>query len=293
MSCRLVVVGVDGSAASLAALDLAVREARARGWPLRVVHAYEWPYLDLPSEPHGEPLRLAAERMLEAAAGQAARTDPQVPVTRSLVAGRPATVLITESKQAGLVVLGHRGSGGFAELLAGSIAVQTAAHGGCPVLVFRGTSDRSRPVLLGVDATPTSEHTVGFAFEEASLRGVPLTALHAWLPPLSPDAGDLLPWGYDTARVEARAEAEAARVLAESLAGWQEKFPDVEVRRRLVRGRTRPVLLEATSRAQLVVVGGRGHGGFAGLLLGSVSHAMLHHAQCPVAVVPATSVPPA
>jgi nucleotide-binding universal stress UspA family protein len=123
---------------------------------------------------------------------------------------------------------------------------------------------------------------VGFAFEEAALRGMPLVALHAWTSPVSTGPGDMLPLVYDVSAVEAG----EARLLAEAIAGRQEKYPDVEVRRVLVHRNARAALIEVTRQAQLAVVGTRGLGGFAGLLLGSVSQAVLHHAAGPVAVVP-------
>ena len=137
-------------------------------------------------------------------------------------------------------------------------------------------------MLLGVDGSPANDPAVGFAFDAASRRGCPLTAVHTWTHPVSTGPGDMLPLVYDTAEVE----EEEARVLEEALAGRRDKYPDVQVRRRLVRAHTRPTLIEATSRAQLAVVGTRGRGGFTGLVLGSVSQALLHHADCPVAVVP-------
>ncbi len=274
-----VVVGVDGSAGSLAAVDLAAREAALRDQPLRVVHAFTWPYLDVALGPAvlGPPeggLRQAAERIVAEALDRATGTQPDVRVTGEVVTGVPAAVLVQESSTAVLVVVGDRGLGGFTGLLIGSVAVQVTAHAGCPVLVARGTAHPDGTVLLGVDGSPASETAVGFGFAEAALRGVPLTALHTWTHASRA--------GYEAPE----AEAEEARVLAEALAGWHDKYPDVAVHRRLIRGRARPTLIEATSRAQLAVVGGRGLGGFTGLLLGSVSQAVLHHAACPVAVVP-------
>ena len=146
----------------------------------------------------------------------------------------------------------------------------------------RGSTDPAAPVLLGVDGSPANDLVVGFAFQEAALRGVPLTAMHTWTHPVSTGPGDMLPLVYDVAEVAAG----EARVLAEALAGWHDKYPDVVVHRKLTHGGARKALIDATHRAQLVVVGTRGRGGFTGLLLGSVSQAVLHHAACPVAVVP-------
>lgn len=282
-----VVVGVDGSASSLEAVDLAAREAALRGRPLRIVHAFIWPYLHVPlgPSPYGPAeggLRHEAERLLADACARARSAAPDTPAHGELITGAAATVLRECSHSAALLVVGDRGLGGFTGLLVGSVAVQLAAHATCPIIVARGAADPTKPVLLGVDGSPANDPAVGFAFEEAALRGVPLAALHTWTHPVSTGAGDMLPLVYDAADVE----AEEARVLAEALAGWHDKYPDAVVHRKLLRGGARKALIEATRGAQLVVVGARGRNGFTGLLLGSVSQAVLHHAACPVAVVP-------
>jgi nucleotide-binding universal stress UspA family protein len=282
-----VVVGVDGSASSLVAVDLAAREAAARKRPLCIVHAFIWPYLNVPLDPspYGPPeggFRNEAKRILAAAYVRASAAAPGVEIDGELVTGDAAAVLIERSHSAALVVLGDRGLGGFTGLLVGSVAVQVAAHATGPIIVTRGTADPTAPVLLGVDGSPVNDPAVGFAFEAAALRGVPIVALHAWSHPVATGPGDMLPLAYDIADVE----AEETRVLAEALAGWHEKFPDVIVHRTVVHGSPRKALIEASHHAQLAVVGSRGRGGFTGLLLGSVSQAMLHHAACPVAVVP-------
>lgn len=282
-----VVVGVDGSEPSLAAVDLAAREAVARSRLLCIVHAFMWPQLHVPlgPSPDGPPeggLCHQAERILADADARAHAAAPGVRVHAELITGEAAAVLRERSHTAALVVIGDRGLGGFTGLLVGSVAVQLAAHAHCPVIVARGSADPSAPVLLGVDGSPANDDAVGFAFEEAALRGVPLVALHAWTHPVSTGPGDMLPLVYDVGEVE----AEETWVLVEALAGWSYKYRDVVVHRELAHARVRKTLIAATEKAQLVVVGTRGRGGFAGLLLGSVSQAVLHHAACPVAVVP-------
>lgn len=282
-----VVVGVDGSEVSLAAIDLAVGEATRRRRPLSIVHAFIWPYLHAPlgPSPYGPPdggLRHQAEQILADAYTRAHAAAPQVPIHGELVTGGAAAVLCRASQTAALVVVGDRGLGGFTGLLIGSVAVQLAAHAACPIVVARGSTDPAAPVLLGVDGSPANDPAVGFAFEEAALRGVPLTAMHTWTDPVSTGPGDMLPLVYDTAEVE----ADETRVLAEALAGWHDKHPDVVAHREVIHNGARKALIDATRQAQLVVVGTRGRGGFTGLLLGSVSQAVLHHAACPVAVVP-------
>lgn len=284
---RSVVVGVDGSAESLEAAEVAAQEAHRRGLPLRVVHAFVWPLLGVPlgPSPFGPPeggLRNEAERLLAQAVDRARAAAHDVDVDGEILPGRAARVLIDESREADLVVVGDRGLGGFSGLLVGSVAVQLAAHTRCPVLVVRGRRRPSGPVVLGVDGSLRSAAAVLRAFEEASLHGSELVAVHAWLDPVPVQPGDVLPVVYDVAQVRAEEE----RLLAEAVAGCGERYPDVVVREELVRGPTRACLIERSAHARLLVVGTRGRGGFTGLLLGSVSQAALHHAECPVLVVP-------
>jgi nucleotide-binding universal stress UspA family protein len=282
-----VVVGVDGSACSLDAVALAAREAALRDRPLRVVYAFFWPFLGVPlgPSPLGPPeggLLGDAQRIVQEAVDRARQAEPSVTVAGAAITGAASEVLIDQSRSAAVVVVGDRGLGGFTGLLVGSVAVQLAAHAACPVLVARGRPNPTGDVLVGVDGSPAAEPAIGAAFEEATLRGARLTALHVWSHPPATGPGDMLPLVYDVAETE----AEEARVLAEALAGWRDKYPDLVVRRELRRAYVRSALIDETTRSQLVVVGSRGRGGFTGLLLGSVSQAMLHHAQCPVMIVP-------
>jgi nucleotide-binding universal stress UspA family protein len=221
-----VVVGVDGSLSSLSAVETAAREAQLRPRPLRVVHALNWPLLNVPVSGFQDD----AERTVASAADRARVVAPDVEISTEIITGEAAAVLLGCSTNASLVVVGDRGLGGFTGLLVSSVAVQLAAHASCPVLVVRGDSDPAAPVLLGADGSPDSEAAVGFAFEEAALRGVPLAALHAWSHPVSEWPGDMLSPVYDVDETE----AEESLVLAEALAGWREKYPDVVVRRRTV-----------------------------------------------------------
>ncbi|MFI0793466.1 universal stress protein [Micromonospora rubida] len=281
-----VVVGVDGSAIALDAVRTAAREAASRRRPLRIVHAFIWPLMRVtvdpaPGAPAGAGLRNQAERYVAEAVTEAGRIAPEVAVTGAVVDGSPAPVLLAESRDASLLVLGSRGLGGFAGLLIGSATVQLSARAACPVLVVRGESRADGPVVVGVDGSELSTEAVGFAFDEAARRGVPLVAVHTWLYPAPLGPGDILPLVYD---LEALA-AEEERVLAESVAGFAAQYPDVPVQQRLMRGSPAGVLVEESKTAQLVVVGARGRGALAGLLLGSVSHAVLQHAHSPVAIL--------
>ncbi|MDM4719112.1 universal stress protein [Micromonospora sp. WMMA1363] len=281
-----VVVGVDGSEPALRAVRLAAVEAYRRNRPLRVVHGFIWPLLRVPLEtpaggPPGAGLRQQAEQLVAAAVTEAEATAPGLRVTGGIIDGEAAAVLLGESPTAVMIVLGDRGLGGFTSLVVGSVAVQVATYADCPVLVARGADRTDGPVVVGVDGSEVSRLAVEFAVAEASLRDAELMALHTYRYPVSGGPGDMLPLVYD----EEQLRHEERRVLAESLAGIAERWPDVPLRRETIRGRPARLLTEASRRAQLMVVGGQGRGEFTGLLLGSVSQSVLHHADCPVAVV--------
>lgn len=281
-----VVVGVDGSEPALRAVRLAATEAVRRHRPLRVVHGFIWPLLRMPIDPvAGDPpgggLRQQAQNLVEAAVVEARTVHPDVRVTGEIIDGEASAVLLGESPGAALIVLGDRGLGGFTALLVGSVAIQVATHADCPVLVARGEGHADAPVVVGVDGSATSRAAVDFAAAQASARGVRLRAVHAYTHPASTRPGDIQPLVYD----ETRLRDEEDGVLAGALAGLAERHPDVPVDREPVHARPVAALTEASRRAQLVVVGGRGHGALGGLLLGSVSHRVLHHSACPVAVV--------
>ncbi|MFJ3726459.1 universal stress protein [Streptomyces sp. NPDC090045] len=287
-----VVVGVDGSPSAMAAVDAAAREALLRGAELHVVHAFIWPAMHVPpgTSPLGPPaggVRESVERLLHEAVGRARSAAPGVRATSAVMPGEAVAALEAESRTAQLIVVGQRGSGGIRALLLGSTAVHLAAHGHCPVMVVRGRPEPEGPVLVAVDGSPQGRSAIAYAFAEASMRGSELVALHAWStwsdhgesgPDHSVELVDLI---GDVDELRAVEE----RLLAEALSGHRERYPEVTVRPQVVRGRVRPTLIEASDGAQLMVVGARGRGGFAGLLLGSVSQAVLHHANCPVTVL--------
>ncbi|WP_028803960.1 universal stress protein [Streptomyces sp. 142MFCol3.1] len=284
-----VVVGVDGSPSSLDAVEVAAREAALRGTGLRLVHAFGWPSIHVP--PGGPPWNPAMAGVRELVDGtlikaeqRARQAEPHVEIIREVTVGEPLMVLEIESRTASLVVVGSRGLGAFGSLLLGSTAVHLAAHGRCPVLVVRGTPKPAGPVLLAVDGSPAGEAAVEFAFSEAALRGAGLLAVHVWntwSERAYEGPGDPLNMVVDIERLR----EEEQRLLDETLSEWEKRCPGVAVERRLVRSRIRPALLEASRDAQVVVAGARGRGGFTGMLLGSVSQALLHHAHCPVTVV--------
>ncbi|MFD3411283.1 universal stress protein [Streptomyces cyaneofuscatus] len=285
----LVVVGVDGSTSGLAAVEVAAREAELRGAGLRVVHAFIWPGMHVPMGPSplgplGGGIRHMVERLVTEALERARTVAPEVHVSHAVVTGEPLAVLEAQSHSADLLVVGSRGIGGFVGLLVGSTAVHLAAHGRCPLLVVREQPGVGGPVVLGVDGSAVGEPAVDFAFAEAALRKAPLLALHAWTTWSTPAPA---PYGASAPYADASGvlTGEKESLLSEALAGHREKYPDVVVEQQAVHGRPREALIEASRSAQLVVVGARGRGGFTGLLLGSVSQALLHHAHCPVTVV--------
>ncbi|MEU0465222.1 universal stress protein [Amycolatopsis sp. NPDC006131] len=282
-----VVVGIDGSEESLRAVRWAARTARVRHEPLHLVYAFAplagayGAGLPVRQSAYEELLR-AGRTMLEDAVRTARETaGEKVRITSDMPNDPPAPVLLDRARRARMVVLGCSGTGGFTGMLAGSTTVQVSAHAACPVAVIRGRDTDEGPVVVGVDGSPGGERALEMAFEEACWRNAPLVAVHAWSDDEFTAYYATMPLAVNWAEVE----ADEHRVLAERLAGWQEKYPDVQVERVVVRDRPRHQLLSWSTRAQLVVVGSRGRGGFSGLLLGSTSQALIHHAQCPVMIV--------
>ncbi|WP_199434657.1 universal stress protein [Qaidamihabitans albus] len=287
-----IVVGVDGSAAATEALRWAARAAVQRNADLRIVHGYGYAADEFyrgelpPAADIYAALDADSERILAAAAEEAGTVADGLVVRTAMPPLPPVRALVEESRAARMVVLGSSGRGGFTGMLTGSTAVAVTSHAACPVTVVRYREGEARPpvegpVVVGVDGSPVGERAIAAAFEEASLREAPLVAVHAWL--------DV---EYDSAFNQARVyfeggphEQDEQRLLAERLAGWPEKYPDVQVERVVVLDRPRHQLLERSRTAQLVVVGSRGRGGFRGMLLGSTSQALIHHAECPVLVV--------
>jgi len=279
-----VLVGVDGSPSALDAVRLGVMEARWRDRPLRIVHAFIWPWMNVPVGPLQDGptdggLRHDAEQVLAEAIAVANVADPTVRVSTELVTGAPVPVLLRAAEDADLVVIGNRGLGGFSGLLIGSVAVQVAAYGSVPVLVAKNHHRSLGPVVVGIDGAGDSAAALDIALQEASYRQAELVAVHTWTGPAPTRSGDVLS-PVDLLRDEEE------RVLAEALAGHAEHFPDVKIGRQAIPGRAAKTLVHLSTEAQLIVVGARGRGGFTGLLLGSVSQQVLHHASCPVLIVP-------
>lgn len=220
------------------------------------------------------------QELLDAAIATALEAAPDLEVTTEMVSGPPIPTLVEQSKYAEMLVVGCRGRGALARRLLGSVSSGLVHHAFGPIAVIRDEDPliphpAQAPVVVGVDGSPASVDAVEIAFEEASLRGVDLLAVHAW----SDDAIFEFP-GTDWSTLQSMGE----ETLAERLAGWQERYPDVLVRRLVVTDRPAHQLVEQSESAQLVVVGSRGRGGFAGMLLGSVSASVVQAAKVPVIV---------
>jgi nucleotide-binding universal stress UspA family protein len=269
----------------------AVREARRGDLSLRVVAVHgvvgDGATAHRMSELRfREVQRRTAADAAAAAVVVAREMAPDVVVAERVVAGAPADALREESRTARLLVLGDRGHGRLRGAVAGSVAVSVTTSARCPVVVVRGGPDADvespLPDVLGVDGSATSEAATEFAFAAAAARGVPLFAVHTWWDPV---IGPMVARMIDVAAIE----ADERRRLVERLAGWREKYPRVELEAVVSRDFPAHVLLRRAAAAQLLVVGSRGLGERAGLVLGSVSNAAVHGAPCPVAVVRPTA----
>lgn len=277
-----IVVGVDGSPASDHAVVWAARDAALRGVELTLVHALPgamspvWLDVALPQDywdyqdQLGQDVLDAAQRVAVEAAG----AHPLHIVTKA-VPGHAVATLIEYSRRADLVVVGSRGLSKWGRRLLGSVSSSLAHHAHGPVAVIpQNERPPTAPVVVGVDGSPASELATEIAFDEASRRGVELVVLHTWTD---------LNFEFPAVKWE-DLSSEAERALAEQLAGWGERYPDVAVRRVVMPDEPARQLLAQAETAQLVVVGNRGRGGFAGMLLGSVSSAVVHSSTAPVIV---------
>jgi len=284
------VVGVDGSEPALTAVRWAARTAATRRRGLRLVHATEelpvaYPHTGGNFEELYELVGARGQRLLEAARAAVAEVAPDLTPEVVLRPERPAEGLIAESASAAMIVLGTPGLSTAARVLLGSASLALAAHAECPVALIRphvaeDEAPTEGPVVVGVDGTPASEDAIAVAFDEASWRGAPLVAVHAWHDTF---LSGIFEEGRRTMDGHA-IEQSANELLDERLAGWQERYPDVHVERLVQRGRPAQALLDLADRAQLLVVGSRGRGGLAALALGSTSQAMMSYALCPVVV---------
>ena len=290
-----IIVGVDGSQSSLAAVQWAARDAQMRDVALTIVHVVApivtgasqgWSgvpvpddYAQLQEEQAGQAIEQAHSTAVAVAPSHADRISSEILHEPTVPA------LVELSKHAEMLVVGCRGHGGVRQVLLGSTSAGVAHYAHCPVAVVHHdepvmTPDSDAPVVVGIDGSPTSELAAAIAFDEASRRGVDLVALHAWS-----DMNSVGVARVGWAPIEWRnIKVQEEELLAERLCGWTDRYPDVVVHKDVVCDQPALRLLKQAAKAQLVVVGSHGRGGFPGMLLGSVSAAVVNAAQIPVII---------
>ncbi|MCZ4125920.1 universal stress protein [Streptomyces sp. H39-S7] len=299
-----ITAGLDGSPESVAAADWAAGEARRRGLRLRLVHAAEWqpdgvtPHTPLggPGPPQGH----WGDRVLRDAEAQVRLRHPDLPVDGDQISNEPVAALLGAASDTEMLVIGSRGLGAIAGFLVGSVALGVVGRATRPVVLVRAGepggqgrgADKSvtglpvppRDVVLGLDLNRPSEAVIGFAFEAAAVRQAALRVVHGWYLPAY--------YTFGTADVAVNQDVggelaeQKKTALADALRPWQEKFPGVVVTAQAVIGRASHHLVDSARSAGLVVVGRRTRASSLGVHIGSVTHAVLHHAAAPVAVVP-------
>lgn len=298
---RHITTGIDGSAESLAAAHWAAREALRRGVPLNLVHAWTWHPRPAPSVPADRTERDWAEQTLDRAAGSVRAAHPGLRVVERLVADSAVAALLAAAEDEELLVLGSRGLSGVAGFMVGSVSQRVVARSTRPLVLVRagesaadehfttldGVSPEEIPrtpyrdVVLGLDTRRPSDELIGFAFESARRCGATLQVIHAFgTPRVQPADG---PWDPVTGPELIAAQEHA---MVATLRPWCEKFPEVSVVETVSEERPATALVRASSGASLVVVGRRTRDSHLGTHIGAVTHAVLHHVGCPVAVVP-------
>lgn len=285
--CRSIVVGIDGSRGARSAALWAAREAAGHGSKIRLIHVIALAQQTLaggylPPPDFIDSITSAAREHLHGLRDDLIKDHAGLVVETRVCLGHPGSVLIEEARSADLVVVGGPRHGGLPTLGSATTAVSVVAHARCPAAVIAADAERVRsgPVVVGIDGSPISETAIRVAFEEASLRRAELVAVHAWNEWTDSESVYLHQLALDWTSIQ----VEERRALAERLAGWQEKFPEVTVHRMVARQRPARLLLRQARDAQLLVVGSRGHGGFVGMLLGSVSRKLIYQASCPLLI---------
>ncbi|MEU0227990.1 universal stress protein [Streptomyces sp. NPDC006284] len=289
---RPITAGVDGSEESLAALAWAAREAVRREAPLRVVHAWRFASRDT----DGPTDREAQERGIRDSVAESVRTvterHPDLTVSTEIrEADDAVAALLAATADTETLVLGSRGHGAVVGFLLGSVGQQVIAESPRPVVLVRAgdeaaTEAAGREVVVGQQGEPEdSADVIGFAFEAAAARGATVRAVRAWA---LPTVFTYSPGSMRLADEAGGLEQYERKALGEALAPWRERFPDVPVIEHVEMGSAGQVLLSVAGGAQLMVVGRRARRTAVGARIGSVAHGVLHHADCPVAVVPHT-----
>ncbi|WP_406176230.1 universal stress protein [Streptomyces sp. NBC_00996] len=282
---RSVVVGIDGSPGSLVAAEWAAGEAALRGLELRLVHAAPAPARDSGDEPVAFSWQQTGEELLQRANTDLASRYPRVAMNAVQVADAAAAGLLSACETAELLVVGARGEGGFDGLVVGSTALATASTASCAVAIVPrspAVAAHDAEVCVGVDMGHVAESPLDFGFGAAQLRGARLRAVHAWA--FSGHAS----WTAVAVPEEDRAAWEDQEVqrLSDVLQIWQDKYPGVPVLADVVLLHPAYALVNASQRADLLVLGRRSSPQAAERRLGPVAHAVLHHSRCPVVIIP-------
>ncbi|MFF8846258.1 universal stress protein [Streptomyces sp. NPDC015127] len=286
-----VVVGVDGSEPSLHAVDWAVDEAVRHGLPLRIVHASLWERYEgaaLTDTPRIDPDLVTEHALAEgvvAAAAQHARRRAPLEISTGVVPEDPVSALLREAHHATVLVTGARGKGPIRELLLGSVSLSLAARAPCPVAVIRGRPQnretRNNRIVLGI-GSDTAPAAVRFAFREAAARGCELEAIQAWHPPAHrPTAHPLL-----TRKPAQTPQEQATALLHHTLNSITDQYPDLTVHHTLIEGSARHTLITRSTAADLLIIGTHRRHSHPGPHPGLITHTLLHHSHCPVAIVP-------
>jgi nucleotide-binding universal stress UspA family protein len=284
---RAIVVGVDGSAVSDAALDWAVDKAARENRPLHIVSAYSLPMTGATplAAPLEDDLKAGTQKIAEKGVARVHERAPEVRVTTTVRMAPPSVAILEAAADAGAVVVGSRGHRPLRGILLGSTALQVATHAPCPTIVVRDRGVRAvstspRRIVVGTDGSDTSRNALSYAFAQADARGCELVIANAWFLDLSGGR----PIEIAAAAAE-QLEEEQRALLERQVAGPASRHPSVVTRQVVVRDEPAAVLTRLSADAELLVIGSRGRGGFRSLLLGSVSRRVLHTAECPVAVV--------
>jgi len=277
-----IVVGVDDSPSSHSALYWAVDEASSRHVPLEVVYAWRSLYRTWPGGPGlvdlAEASRDYGQDRLDSLVARVHASDPEAAVTGKLLEGRPSIVLLeaASATHAQMLVVGARGVGGFDGLLLGSVGLHVVTNAPCAVVVVRVARRPVGPIVVGIDGSAESKAVLSAAFDEAAVRNARLDVIHVLY---VHSAAEGVP---DRTAALAVAKSDANDSITELLADAVSQYPQVKVRTDFPAGYPAEILINASTEASMLVMGSHGVGGFADMRLGSIAHAVVHHARCPV-----------
>lgn len=286
-----VVVGIDGSDGALCAVEWAAHEAHRRRLGLRLVSCYSVPFYGEPGmlgtyaiESQVEAIKQEHEGFIHAAVERALAAEPKLSIDSIVTLGSPSVTLPHSVERGGVLVVGSTGRTGRLTDVIGSVATAVSHHTGAPVVVVpaqhSGKGNSMKKIVVGTDGSEAALEALQWAYEEAKMAKAELVVVHGWEYPY-PDASTT------GSGMRERMERDALAHLDESVGAIlsKAKSDGIPVRTKLVEGVPARALVEESADADLVVVGSRGRGGFASMLLGSVSRAVVQHASCPVAVI--------